>query len=153
MSDLRVAKLAELLVDYSLALRPGQQVRIDAATVAAPLVSEVYRHALRAGAYPRTRIDVEGLDVITLAEANDEQLVFISELDRQEVEELDAVATIWGDRNTRALTQADPARVSRRIGSRRQLTNRFWERIASSAPIRTCASGSTGGAGSQPTAG
>ena len=37
--------------------------------------------------------------------------------------------TIWGDRNTRALTQADPDRVSRRIASRRELTKRFWQRI------------------------
>jgi aminopeptidase len=129
MSDQRVTKLAELLVNYSLELQPGQQVRIDGATVAAPLVTEVYRHALRAGAHPRTRIEVEGLEVIALAEADEEQLVFISELDRQEVEQLDAVVTIWADRNTRALTQSDPARVSRRLGSRRELTNRFWERI------------------------
>jgi aminopeptidase len=129
MSDPRMARLAELLVNYSVGLQPGQLVRIDAATVAAPLVTEVYRHALRAGAHPRPRIEVEGLDAIVLGEANDEQLVFVSELDRHEVEQIDAVITIWGDRNTRALTQADPARVSRRLGSRRELTNRFWERI------------------------
>jgi len=40
MSDPRVAKLADLLVNYSVALQPGQLVRIDAATVAAPLVTE-----------------------------------------------------------------------------------------------------------------
>ena len=45
------------------------------------------------------------------------------------VEQIDAFITIWGDRNTRALSQADPARVSRRIGSRRELINRLWERI------------------------
>jgi aminopeptidase len=129
MSDPRVAKLAELLVNYSLELQPGQQVRIDGGTVAAPLVRELYRHALRAGAHPRTRIDVEGIDVITLAEASEQQLTFVSELDRQDVEQIDAFITIWGDRNTRALSQADPARVSRRIGSRRQLINRLWERI------------------------
>jgi aminopeptidase len=129
MSDPRVAKLGELLVNYSLGLRPGQLVRIDANTVAAPLVTELYRHALRVGAMPRTRVDVESIEEIALQEATDEQLVFISALDRQEVEELDAIVTIWADRNTRALTGADAGRVSRRIGSRRQLINRFWERI------------------------
>jgi aminopeptidase len=129
MSDPRVAKLADLLVNYSLELQAGQQVRIDGGTVAAPLVRELYRHALRAGAHPRTRIDVEGVDVITLAEASELQLTFVSELDRQDVEQIDAFITIWGDRNTRALSQADPARVSRRIGSRRELINRLWERI------------------------
>jgi aminopeptidase len=129
MSDPRVAKLGELLVNYSLALKPGQLVRIDGNIVAAPLITELYRYALRAGAYPRTRIEVEDLEGIALSEANDEQLTFISALDRQEVEELYAVVTIWADRNTRALTGADAGRVSRRIGSRRQLVNRFWERI------------------------
>jgi aminopeptidase len=129
MSDPRVAKLGDLLVNYSLALGPGQLVRIDAGTVAAPLVTEAYRSALRAGANARTRIELEGLDVISLGESDDDQLVFVSEIDRLEVEQVDAVMTIWGDRNTRALTQADPDRVSRRIASRRELTKRFWERI------------------------
>ena len=129
MSDPRVAKLGELLVSYSLALQPGQLVRIDGNTVASPLVTEVYRHALRAGALPRTRVEVEDLEVIALAEASEEQLTHIAELDWQEVEQLHAVVTIWADRNTRLLSGADPGRVSRRIGSRRQLTKRFWERI------------------------
>src|SRR5256885_1389947 len=129
MTDPRVAKLASLLVNYSLELKPGQVVRIDAGTVAAPLVREIYRETLRVGAYPRTRIDIDGTDVIALQESSDEQLTFVSELDRFEVEQLDAVLTIWADRNTRALSQANPSRVSRRIASRRKLTNRFWERI------------------------
>lgn len=133
MSDPRVAKLGELLVNYSLELQPGQLLRIDAGTVAAPLVTEAYRAALRAGGHPRTQIDVEGLDAIAVAEANDDQLVFVSEIDRFEVEQVDALMTIWADRNTRALSGADPARVSRRIGSRRELTNRFWERIDAGA--------------------
>jgi aminopeptidase len=129
MSDPRVAKLGDLLVNYSLELQPGQLLRIDAATVASPLVTEAYRQALRAGANPRTRIDVEGLDAIAVAESSDEQLVFVSEIERYEVEQLDAVMTIWAERNTRSLSQADPRRVSRRIASRRELTKRFWERI------------------------
>jgi aminopeptidase len=129
MTDPRVAKLANLLVNYSLELKPGQIVRIDAGAVAAPLVRELYRETLRAGAHPRTRIEVEGTDAIALQESSEEQLTFVSELDRFEVEQLDAVLTVWGDVNTRALSQADPQRLSRRIASRRKLTNRFWERI------------------------
>src|SRR2546423_15682725 len=75
------------------------------------------------------RLEIEGLDAIAIQESSDEQLVFVSDIERQEVEELDAVMTIWADRNTRSLSQADPGRVSRRIASRRELTKRFWERI------------------------
>ncbi len=129
MTDPRVAKLADLLVNYSLELKPGEIVRLDGGTVAAPFVRELYREALRAGANPRTRIEVEGIDVIAVREASEEQLTFISEIDRFEIEHVDAIVTIWGDRNTRALSQADPQRVSKKIASRRKLTNRLWERI------------------------
>src|SRR6185312_9001988 len=129
MTDPRVAKLADLLVNYSLELQPGQIVRLDGGTVAAPFVQELYRSALRVGANPRTRVEVEGLDVIAVGEATEEQLTFVSEIDRFEIENVDAIVTIWADRNTRALSQADPDRVSKKIASRRQLTNRFWERI------------------------
>src|SRR5207247_2470478 len=103
--------------------------RLDGGTVAAPFVRELYREGLRAGAYPRTRVEVEGIDVIAVGEASDEQLTFISEIDRFEIENVDAIVTIWGDRNTRALSQADPQRVSKKIAARRKLTNRLWERI------------------------
>jgi aminopeptidase len=129
MTDPRVAKLADLLVNYSLELKLGDVVRIDGGTVSAPLIQELYRAALQAGANPRTRVEVEGIDAIAVNESSDEQLTFISEIDRFEIENVDAIITIWGDRNTRSLSQAEPSRVSRRIASRRQLTNRLWQRI------------------------
>ena len=97
MTDPRVAKLADLLVNYSLELQPGQIVRLDGGTVAAPFVQELYRSALRAGANPRTRVEVEGLDAIAVGEATEEQLTFVSEIDRFEVENVDAIVTIWAD--------------------------------------------------------
>jgi aminopeptidase len=129
MTDARVAKLAGLLVNYSLQLQPGETVRINGGTVAAPLVTELYRAALRAGAHPRPRIQLEGLDVISVSESSEEQLTFVSELDRLEVEQVDAVVTIWGDRNTRSLGQTDPQRLTRQLGARRVLVERFYERV------------------------
>jgi aminopeptidase len=129
MSDPRVAKLADLLVNYSLELQPGQLVRVDGGMVAAPLVTELYRYALKAGAHPRTRLEVEGLDVIAVGESSEQQLTFVSEIDRFEIETLDALITIWADKNTRSLSQADPRRLSKRIASRRELTDRYWDRM------------------------
>jgi aminopeptidase len=129
MTDPRVAKLADLIVNYSLELEPGELVRIDGGTVAAPFIRELYRAALHAGANPRTRVEVEGIDVIAVNESSEEQLTFVSETERFEIENVDAIVTIWADRNTRSLSQSDPGRVSKKIASRRKLTNRLWERI------------------------
>ena len=129
MPDTSVAKLADLLVNYSVELQPRQLVRMDGGTVAAPLLLELYRAAIRAGAHPYTRVTVEGTEHIVYSEGSDDQIVFVSEIDQQEIEQLDALITIWADRNTRALSQADPQRVSRRMAAQRALSNRYWERI------------------------
>src|SRR6266508_5034143 len=92
-------------------------------------MTELYREALRAGANAHTRVLIEEVEFIDVHEGSDEQLVFVSEIERFEIENLDALITIWADRYTRAFSQADPVRVSRRIASRRALTNRYWERM------------------------
>ena len=52
MADVRVEKLAELLVDYSVAVRQGDKVVINGDSGAAPLVEAVYAKVLQAGGYP-----------------------------------------------------------------------------------------------------
>jgi aminopeptidase len=129
MADASAARLADLIVNYSVELRSGQLVRLDGGTVAAPLLLELYRAAIRAGAHPYTRVAVEGTEHIVLSEGKEDQIAFVSEIERREVEELDALITVWADRNTRALSRADPQRVSRRMAAQRSLSNRYWERI------------------------
>ena len=121
MPDAAAAKLADLLVNYSVELQPGRLVRLDGGTVAAPLLLELYRAAIRAGAHPYTRIALEGTEHIVLSDGTEEQVAFVSAIERQEVEELAALITIWADRNTRAVSQADPQRASRRMAAQRAL--------------------------------
>jgi aminopeptidase len=130
MRDPRVARLAELIVSYSLGLEPGKVLRIDAAPVAVPLAVEVYRAALAAGAHPYVNLELERLPELMLAEASEEQLAFVSPIARAEVEAVDAIVTIWAESNTRALSRADPNRHQRLIASAQELAKRRWERMA-----------------------
>jgi aminopeptidase len=130
MRDPRVARLAELIVSYSLGLEPGKVLRIDAAPVAVPLAVEVYRAALAAGAHPYVNLELERLSELMLAEASEEQLAFVSPIARAEVEAVDAIVTIWAESNTRALSRADPNRHQRLIASAQELAKRRWERMA-----------------------
>jgi aminopeptidase len=129
MADASVVKLADLVVNYSLGLRPGQLVRLDGGEVAAPLLIELYRSAVRAGAHPYTRMSLEETEHVVLSEGSDEQIAYISELQRHEVDVVDAVVTVWADRNTRALATVDPKRTSQRMAAQRSLANRYWDRI------------------------
>lgn len=69
MTAPRIQKLAEVLVRYSLGLESGDHFLIQTTDLAAPLVREIYRAALRAGAHPQTLIQLEGLEEIFLKEA------------------------------------------------------------------------------------
>lgn len=130
MRDLRVEKLAELITGYSLGLREGQVFRVDGEESALPLISAIYRAALRRGALAYTQIRAAGLDEILLAEGTDEQLGHISPSEVVQTEQLDAWATLWSSSNTRALTRADPARRQTHLAAHYRMVNRRWERIS-----------------------
>jgi aminopeptidase len=130
MRDPRVARLAELIVSYSLGLEPGKVLRIDAAPVASPLAVELYRAALAAGAHPYVNLELERLPELMLAEASEDQLDFVSPIAKAEVEMVDGIVTVWAESNTRALTRADPERHQRLIASMQELAKRRWARMA-----------------------
>ena len=130
MSDPRLARLGELLVGYSLGLQPGKVLRIDTPQAGVPLAMELYRAALRAGAFPYANVELEELPEILVREGSDEQLDFVPPAAVGEVDLVDAIVTIWAEGNTRALTGAQPDRHQRLIAATRELTNRRWERIS-----------------------
>src|SRR5207247_7047206 len=102
MSDPRLARLGELIVGYSIGLKPGQVIRIDSPSVSTPLAEELYRASLLAGGYPYASVELESLPEILLAEGNGEQLDFVSPVAEIEIDRVDAIVTIWAERNTRA---------------------------------------------------
>jgi aminopeptidase len=130
MRDTRVERLAELITDYSLAIREGQVTRIDGEESAMPLVVALYRSALRRGGLPYIHVEPAGLDGILLAEGSEEQLGHISPGEQLETDQVEAWATIWSSSNTRALSRADPARRRTHLAAHYRLVNRRWERIA-----------------------
>lgn len=130
MADPRVEKLAQVLVHYSLELRAGQLMRLNAPVAAADLIRAVYREAIRTGAHVLPRITLDGLDEIFLKVANDEQLGYLSPLMVQEVEQIDATLTIWADSNTKALSGVEPTRLAISQKTRQPLLRTFMQRAA-----------------------
>ncbi len=137
MSDQRLERLADLIAGYSLDLRSGEVVRFESSEAGAPLLLALYRAALRLGANPYLDVSVDRLAELMVAEGSDEQLAYVAQLERDEIEALDASATVWAETNTRAFTNADPGRHGRRLAARQSLTRRMWERIAA-GEMRWC---------------
>ncbi len=65
MKDPRIIKLADLLVNYSVKVQPGDWVLITGHMAAEPLISEVLRAVLQAGGNPQTLMGSDDLGNIS----------------------------------------------------------------------------------------
>lgn len=130
MADARHQKLASALIHYALGLKPGDKLLILSAPPAAPLLREVYREVLRAGAHADTRIDIDGLAELLLREGSDEQLRHLSQVRLWEADYYDAILQIGAAENTMGLSGVDPRRIAAMQQARAPLSARFSERTA-----------------------
>ena len=110
MSDPRVDGLARLLVNYCVAVQPGDWVALRSDLTARPLAERVYAHILAAGGNPTVLWNDETLDETLYAAAGDDQLRWISPVEALLADRVDARIVIRAPENTRALTGIDPAR-------------------------------------------
>ncbi|HKG10309.1 MAG TPA: aminopeptidase [Gaiellaceae bacterium] len=129
MNDPRLARLATLLVDYSLGLREGEVVRVNSSDAAAPLILAIQRVAIERGVHAYANVALEGLGEILVAEGSKKQREFVSDLAYREVDRLDAEITIWSEANTKSFSRADPEARGQVYAAERSLVNRRWQRI------------------------
>ena len=132
MKDPRYERLAELVLDHSLglALEPGRVLRIDANSVAAPLILPLHRGAIERGVHAYATLGLDGLTELLVAHGSDEQISFVSPMALREIDTIDAAITIWSETNTRSFTRADPERRQKQLAARRQIALRGQERIS-----------------------
>ena len=69
MTDPRVKKLADIIVNYSLGVKPGEWVTVTANIIAEPLVREIYTQILKAGGNPTHRFDSDAMTETFFKEA------------------------------------------------------------------------------------
>jgi aminopeptidase len=131
VNDPRVDKLADLLVNYSIAAKPGQKVAIQGSTLAEPLIRAVYAAALRAGAHPTVLAVLPGLDETFYRLASDEQLQHIPPPYRVVTETYDGLIAILGTANTKALSNVPPEKMVLNQRAMGEITKIFMQRHSS----------------------
>ncbi len=124
MNDPRLSKLADIVVDYSLALKRGETVTIGGPSPGAPLILAIYEKALRAGAFPRLKVSLPGEAEIFYRNASDEQLGHLGEIDLFEAEHVQCSVNVAASSNTRALSGVDGAKIGRVRKARQPLKDR-----------------------------
>ena len=130
MRDSRLSKLADVLVNYSVAVKKGQIVRLSGSPICQPLLVELFQKVVEAGGHPVVRMAPEELNEIFLKHASTEQLTYLNPLARQEVEQIDCSIGIWAEENTKSLTNIDPRRIGIQQAARKPISEIFLRRAA-----------------------
>ncbi len=130
MVDPRVTKLADLLVHYSVAVKPGDKVIVRGNTACLPLVTETMRAVIRAGGHPLVLWQEPEFNEIMLKEGNDEQLKHIAAPVKLALETYDCMIGIGGSANTRTLSGVDPQRQQLTQIAGAELMQIFMDRSA-----------------------
>ncbi len=114
MTDARVEKLAQILVDHSAEIQPGDRVAIEATTAAQPLVRALYSTILERGGYPYLLLELPDQDELLFNHAKDEQLDVVPIFRKLAYEQFESRIRIASSTNPRALSNVDPVRQRRR---------------------------------------
>lgn len=130
MRDERIEKLADLLVNYSVAVKPGDKVAIRTSTLAEPLAKAVYVKVLQAGGLPLMMPTMPGVQELFFQYASDDQLGYVNEVFKHVVTTFDAIITLVADANTKGLSRVDPAKTVKVSQANRDVMNTFMERAA-----------------------
>ena len=114
MADPREVKLAKILTDYSVTIKPGYVVQISFGPEAQSLALEVYKNVLKKGGLPRTHIDLPGFSTAFYRIANRKQLIAKPKIAMFETKNTDAWISIGTEYNTKELSNVDPKKISMR---------------------------------------
>jgi aminopeptidase len=130
MIDRRLEKFAYILIHHSLGIRKDDLFVISGSHLAAPLIKEVYKQAVEAGAHPYTHIGIDGLAEIYYNHSSDQQLKYVSPVDRFEIERINARLAIISPENTRNMTSVDPKKQAVSSVAHQKIHQIFLQRAA-----------------------
>ncbi|MBN1265449.1 MAG: aminopeptidase [Anaerolineales bacterium] len=139
MPDIRVTRMAKLLVQYSASIKPGDKVLIEAQPVAEPLIRELAKEVLEAGAYPQILLSLSGLvsftglDDLFYRHAKGEQLDIIPPFYKLAYETFDSRFRVHSLSNSKALTNVNPDTLSHHRRTVGPITETQFTRGASGA--------------------
>ena len=130
--DPRVDRVADVMVNYSVEVKPDDLVMIRLIDKAAePLALAVYRYVLKAGGNAFFRMAPTGADEIFFKTASDEQLDWLNPLSMWIIDNIDVDIALIASANTKALSNVDPARMARARKASTPYQKRWMERQGS----------------------
>ncbi|MEK6935287.1 MAG: aminopeptidase [Nanoarchaeota archaeon] len=113
-TDLRTQKLAKLIVDYSVFVKPNEKVVISGAEEAKELVVALYKEIILKGAHPILRFRPSGLNQFFYKYANNSQIKKFPDEFNYIVKNAQKYIGISTESNTRELTNCSSEKITAR---------------------------------------
>ncbi len=120
MTDPRVEKLAKVITEYSVGIKPGDRVYITASPVAQPLTLAIIEQVIKRGGHPHitagsgyNHLDlVPGATELMLKYGSAEQLQYVNPFELMAVRDFDVRIAIKADTNTKSLSNVEPKKIA-----------------------------------------
>ncbi len=135
MADPRVSKFANILVQHSARVAPGDRILLEGTTAAEPLLRELYVQILEKGGHPHLMMALPGMmpfsqDEMYLTYAKDTQLDFVPTFYKLAYDQFEGRIRIHSATNTKGTTNIDPAKIQRRSKATSVITESQFRRGA-----------------------
>ena len=133
MADPRVSKFANVLVQHSARVVPGDRILLEGTTAAEPLLRELYIQILEKGGHPHLMMALPGLmpfsqDEMYLTYAKDTQLDFVPTFYKLAYDQFEGRVRIHSATNTKGTSNIDPAKIQRRSKANSVITEAQFRR-------------------------
>lgn len=130
MVDHRMEKLANLIVNYSTAVKPGDKVWIRGEVGGAPLMMEMYKKVLQAGGLPFITPELDAMKPALLKYGTNDQVAYVPTGVKNLYETSDVMIVIRAEQNTHALSGAAPQAMVNWSRGRSETQRIYMERAA-----------------------
>lgn len=130
MADVRLEKWADLMVNYSLGVKPGDRVLLRATPLSEPLISAVYVKIMEAGGNPFVYVELPSTNELLFKHASDEQLAFVPEPLEVAMGKYECMIRILAEENTHALGHVESEKVVKRNKALMPLMQTYLNRSA-----------------------
>jgi aminopeptidase len=127
--DQRWKRLADILVQHSAAVQPGERVMIAFGEVDTyPLVLSVYQACIRAGAFPQVQFLSEELNRQVLEYGSPEQIAWVPEIEAYGMEWADVYFGLRGAHNLATLWDVPAGRLASFRKAMGQVSTLRWQK-------------------------
>jgi aminopeptidase len=130
MADFRMEKLADLLVNYSVKVKPGDKVAITGENITTPLINSLYEKVLKAGGHPIVIARSTDTQELLYKYGSREQIEYVHELQRIVAQKYDVRIVVLGGENSKALTSIPSHKMVWYDRSRSDLMKTMMQRDA-----------------------